>query len=68
MSTPSNRPTFTAYSVPGSRECIDDEPCVWTPIGKAIPHPDGKGFNFDLVAYPAPDCVLVVRMNMPTPR
>jgi hypothetical protein len=41
---------------------------VWTPIGKAIPHPDGEGFNFELVAYPARDCVLVVRMNTPTSR
>ncbi len=46
--TPSNAPSHVAYQV-RDRE---NQKGVWTRIGSAWPHRDGKGFNIQIEAVP----------------
>jgi hypothetical protein len=47
---------------------VEDRPegkdAIWTPIGSAWPHKDGKGFNLQLAALPATGGRIVLRQLM----
>jgi len=45
----SNQPTYHAYSV---KDQEGDKKGIWTKIGAAWPHQDGKGFNIELEFIP----------------
>jgi hypothetical protein len=49
--TTSHKPAFYAYTVK-DREGKD---AIWTKIGAAFPHQDGKGFTVQLEALPVGD-------------
>jgi len=44
---------------------VEDRPqgkdAIWTPVGSAWPHKDGKGFNLQLAALPATGGRIVLR-------
>ena len=46
--TPSKSPTHVAYQVRDR----DGQKGIWTRVGSAWPHADGKGFNVQLDAVP----------------
>lgn len=46
--TKTKKPPHEAFVVTG-----EGEGAFWTKIGAAWPHEDGKGYNVDLIAYPA---------------
>ena len=53
------RPTHRIYSV-SKRE--GDKKALWTDIGAAWPHKDGKGFSLKFSACPYSDAQIVVRV------
>jgi hypothetical protein len=52
------RPSHRCFVVKDRPEGKD---AIWTPIGSAWPHKDGKGFNLQLAALPATGGRIVLR-------
>jgi hypothetical protein len=58
-----SRPTHRIYSVSKKGE----EKPVWTELGAAWPHKDGKGFQLKFKASPFGECEVVLRKIEPKP-
>jgi hypothetical protein len=56
--TTKSRPTYRVYNVAKG----EDEKSLWTEIGAAWPHKDGKGFNLKLTATPVEGAAIVLRV------
>ena len=55
------RPTHRIYSVAKN----GDEKSIWTELGAAWPHKDGKGFQLKFKAAPFGECEVVLRAIVP---
>lgn len=59
--TAKTRPTHRIYSVAKN----GDRKAIWTELGAAWPHKDGKGFQLKFKASPFGECDVVLRAIKP---
>ena len=60
--TSTNRPTHRVFAVTKKPKA---DKGIWTPIGAAWPHRDGKGFNLPFAFMPIKEAEIVIRTAEP---
>ena len=58
------KPTLYAYAV---KDRGDEQKSIWTRIGAAWPHENGKGFTIDLEAFPVNGRVVLTEPRADAP-